>query len=1493
MKTLKKSIYIILCCLGGGITALQAQTPVTAQPGTAVPVTLPSRYTNTLVNYIRTWEPDMPSTDINAVTSDTRTLSEVKQLTQYFDGLGRPLQTVKKGISSQGNDLVYPVIYDAYGRETYKYLPYVQQSANTNDGKFKMDPFAGQQAFYQNTNLNPGIAGENIYYNQVEYEASPLNRVLKNYAPGNSWALEGGNRPVMNQYLTNTESESIRIWTMAAGGSIPTSGTGQVYSTGQLYKNVVIDEAGNTVIEYKDKLDRTILKKSQLAAAPAEGHTGWLCTYYVYNDLSNLLFVIPPKAVDLIASNWVIPTDIATELCFSYIYDNLKRMIIKKVPGAGEEYTVYDKRDRPVFTQNALQRAKSLPEWLVTFYDELNRPVMTAIYKSASTCDALQQSMNNATAANGTITYNFPAQADLLINTYAGESSFTATNSISFLENFESSAGANFETNISTTATSGSTTLSVTNPLPGISPADLTPLTYTYYDNYNYAGKLAYDNSEISKPQAGANLYAEALPATPSVMTKGLTTGSKVRVLGTDQWLTTSSYYDDKGRVIQTVSENNVGGKDVVTNLYNFKGKVLSTYLHHRNPHSTLTPQVTLLTNLTYDAGNRITDIKKQVNNEAIQTIVAYSYDEMGQLKDKRLGVSGTSAQLDVLNYTYNIRGWLTGINKAYVNTPNSTSNWFGQELSYDQGFSSNQYNGNIAGIKWKSGSDGISRAYGYSYDKVNRLTGANFTQQNSGSTSWTQDKMNFSVSNLLYDANGNITAMTQKGMVGTSISTIDNLTYSYLTNSNKLLSVVDAGSNTAEAKLGDFNNGTNTGDDYSYDASGNMLSDLNKGVSAITYNHLNLPSQITVTGKGTISYQYDAAGNKLKKTVVEDNVLPARTTVTDYVSGFVYSQDKLELSSHEEGRIRPVYTTGQPVSYVYDYFEKDHLGNIRVVLGTQTTTNVYGATMETAAAESEDALFSNLDNTRTALPASYPADATTNPNKYAAKLNAKSGSKIGPSLVLRVMAGDTVKLGVRAYYQNAIAKTSSQLPEQMVAAILSAFSSGGITEGVHAATGTTSAIANGLSPDQYQTLKTSNPLENLSDKPKAYLNYVLFDDQFNMVNDNSGVKQVQGSPGELQLLDVSRAVIKKTGFLYIYTSNESEADVYFDNLVAVHSSGPLLEETHYYPFGLTMAGISANALKGEDYPENRVKYNGKELQRKEFSDESGLELYDYGARMYNPQIGRWSSQDKYSNVYIALSPYQYAANNPVKLIDEAGKLLKDKDGKIIATSTGHIVSRDAYTKVNGVEYNFKSTFEVVTIYTDKGTPIHALREISSEVSKSDGAGGRTIVTGEDNPISTSSNCWGYALAGAQLVIEDNTSGSVVIKTILADDGYKVDGFKVNGIKQVVSDDDATGFILTSGGGEDALHIGLANDDNTWSADQGIYKPDEHVTKMEALGLGGKNKSTEVRNIRNADRNKGKATGFKIVNQAQIKKILQQLKVSGAKKVLDGILYED
>jgi RHS repeat-associated protein len=1240
----------------GGVNTPTTVTQPVADPAiTPVPVDgyALSGITSAKINYVRTWDVKKPGLMTVAAVKALTSINDYNQSTTYYDDLGREMQTVAKQVTAGQKDLITVTNYDLLGREVQKYLPYTDNSAT---GDFKIDPATKQPAFYNALYSNQ----EGFYYNNSIYEGSPLNRLLKQTSPGKSWT--GSNVGVRSDYTFNTSLDTVKIWTVGTALSDNPAVSGN-YSPGALAVLVATDEHENKTVEYKDKQGNVILKKVLLSDTLNNGYKGWLSTYYVYDVFNQLRYVIPPKAVQYASANsWALSQVVKDELCFKYAYDEEGRMIIKKVPGADTVEMVYDVRDRLVFTRDGNMKSKS--QWQTTFYDEQNRPVMTALYNSNAARATLQTSMNTAVSGSQTITHIIPQPADLEVAFHDGRPKYVARNSISFEAGFDTGGGVETDTEINGTANQDTFNIVATNPLPGITATALTPLTYTYYDNYSFTGAQGAQTGDFSKPQAGGNLYAESNSAV-STMTTGLTTGLKVKVLGTsDQWLTTTTYYDNKGRVLQQISDNISGGRDTVTNLYDFSGKLLSTYLRHTDLKSGVTPKSTVLTMMHYDAGGRVDSLTKRFNDvdSLKRTIALNSYDEIGQLKTKRLGVTGSASQIETLNYEYNIRGWLKAINKDFVRTANTQANWFGQELSYDYGFTANQVNGNIGGIKWKSRSDGKGRAYGYAYDNANRLTVADFSQNNTAaSTTWLKDQHDYTVDQLVYDPNGNILSMRQRGVNGTAIQTIDSLKYGYLVNSNKLSFVTDKKNNSL-SQLGDFKEiNNNETADYAYDSSGNLIKDLNKNIAVIRYNHLNLPDSIVITGKGTIRYVYDAAGNKQRKIVTDNTVSPAKITTTDYIGGFVYRNDTLELIGHEEGRIRPVYVSGQPVKYYYDYFLKDHLGNVRTVLTEQTDLSVYTATMEASNAATETALFSNVEETRTEKPVGYPEDEATANNEYVAKLNAKDGGKkIGPSLVLKVMAGDTIQIGARAFYKSTGPKDNKSVsPEDMVAGLLQAFGGQTGSDAAHAnrQAEVVSPLGN-FNGNDYQRLKEKDPDQNQQDKPKAYLNFVLFDDQFNLVEENSGVRQVKGEPDQLQTLAVDKMPVTKSGFLYVYTSNETQQDVLFDNVTVAAVSGPLLEETHYYPYGLTMAGISSNALKGVNYPENRKKYNGNELQNKEFEDESGLEWTDFNARTYDQQIGRFQQIDPWVEVGTQemLTPYQFAYNNPVRYNDPDGK---------------------------------------------------------------------------------------------------------------------------------------------------------------------------------------------------------------------------------------------
>jgi RHS repeat-associated protein len=517
---------------------------------------------------------------------------------------------------------------------------------------------------------------------------------------------------------------------------------------------------------------------------------------------------------------------------------------------------------------------------------------------------------------------------------------------------------------------------------------------------------------------------------------------------------------------------------------------------------------------------------------------------------------------------------------------------------------------------------------------------------------------------------------MLQSGWQMGGSHPIDSLNYTYYTNSNKLKNVID-GRNDPLTTMGDFrtsalspyNTGkTNTAVDYVYDPNGNMTRDLNKDIGSqttdgIIYNHLNLPWQVKVrsaTGtKGTITYIYDAAGTKLKKTTLDS--AGGIKTVTTYIGAFQYQgrqaisgstpADTLQFFGQEEGRVRVATDTtgGQSrTSFKYDYFLKDHLGNTRMVLTDEQQMDLYpAATMEVGDSATENLYYSKLDSVRTGIPVGYPTDTTTNPNNYVAQLNG-SGVKIGPGITLKVMAGDQFSIRASSWYK--LNGTSPGAPVNPLPDLLGALISGvGGLPGGHPTPAVLQANSTSLSSNVTEFLQDTGSAI-IQTQPHAFINWVLFDNQFNYVAASSGFDQVGGDQ-ELKKHVLTNLPVTTSGYLYIYASNETpNINVFFDNLQVTHTRGPLLEEEHYYPFGLTMAGISDKALK-QDYSENKYKFVGQL-----YDDDLGWDTYQFKFRNHDPQIGRFLQIDPLASKYPYNTTFAYAENRPINGIDLEGK---------------------------------------------------------------------------------------------------------------------------------------------------------------------------------------------------------------------------------------------
>ena len=422
-------------------------------------------------------------------------------------------------------------------------------------------------------------------------------------------------------------------------------------------------------------------------------------------------------------------------------------------------------------------------------------------------------------------------------------------------------------------------------------------LVQHFYDSYAFRSQAGFNNSNFPDDASGNG--------------KGALTASVATVLGSSNKIYTAYYYDIKGRVAKTVQSNLLGGYDVTATVYTFTDKPATvTHTHTASGKPTRTEMYTY----SYDHADRLLKVEHTLGGTKI-TLADYAYDNLGRLQSKSLHGSATNK----LTYAYNVRGWLTGISGTK----------FTQNLYYNTGNGTAKYNGSISSMTWKAGNESTIRGYKFTYDGLSRLMNATY-----GETAGINTNTNrFSENVTAYDKNGNIKTLQRYGQTAaSSYGLIDNLTFTL--GGNLLSRVDDAAAASAYNGGFEFKDGVKQANEYTYDSNGNLTKDLNKGISNISYNCLNLPSAVTFSDGSTIVYTYAADGAKLKTV----HKIGGTTTTTDYCGNVIYENGVQKLLLTEEGYV--TLSDGK-----YHYYLKHHQGNNRVVInqsGTVEEANHY-----------------------------------------------------------------------------------------------------------------------------------------------------------------------------------------------------------------------------------------------------------------------------------------------------------------------------------------------------------------------------------------------------------------------------------------------------------------------------------------------------------------------------------------------------------------------
>ncbi len=781
-------------------------------------------------------------------------------------------------------------------------------------------------------------------------------------------------------------------------------------------------------------------------------------------------------------------------------------------------------------------------------------------------------------------------------------------------------------------------------------------------DEYGNAGYFP-ENSGIKK-YINKSYYDKPMSDYPSSepqsFVMGSVSASEYYVADSESPLHKTFYsYDERGRLLQMVQDIKSLGVKTITYQYGPSGNVKEVAYQAGN-------QDEYYHYYEYDEDSRLESVYSGTvapsyngqleitNKEDLIHQASYDYYLHGPLKRAFL------VQADQgMDYLYTVDGKLKAINSGNpdIDPGGDGQDVFGMVLNYHpEDYSSAQiattgisqsnfpdeaqFTGNIQAQEWHSPVDGSQKkAYSYSYDQRQQLKTANFGTTPAGTF---MDEGKYDVTITGYDANGNIKGLSRTDENGNALHS---LTYDYAPESNRLLRVMQGDTTMVE---------------YEYNAIGQMISQTS-GADKLVVDYEVVGKVETVYASeaksDTIMHiQYDNKGFRLSKTAYDSTYQAQfKTWYVRDASGTVMNIYVEAIQSEEEPFVyeTPVYGASRLGAYrpylekeggSYFYEVKDHLGNVRVVIGGRDSVN-YLATMEDERVAEEIQYFSGINSLPLGSYLNHTSDSIVPGANRSVRINnvldGAAAQPIGGGISLRVFPGDTVHAKIQAKYLAGTGSQTNVIP--LLAGYLAAafgLPSGG--EGI-------SNIFDVTDQASFAGLAAWDDMDE--NQPKQYLNYLLYDDDFNLID--FGFDQVSEQariPTDTSAMashlfeELSVEITTtKPGFVYIYFSNEDERNVtaYFDDMDVNHIYGNIAVATDNYPFGLAM---ESRKLERKYW---RHGYQGAYAEKDEETNWNAFQL-----RMYDPVIGRWLSTDPYGQYP---SPYLGMGNDPVNGIDPDG----------------------------------------------------------------------------------------------------------------------------------------------------------------------------------------------------------------------------------------------